>query len=94
MLADDPLLTDRLRLPRCRPLLRIVMDSQLRLPPDSKMVRSVSGDLVVVTTSASSAERRKAMEARGVRVLVFDGPGGRADLRGAIDGSAPSATFR
>jgi len=84
VLADDPLLTDRLGLPRCRPLLRIVMDSQLRLPLDSQMARSVSGDLVVVTTSASSGERRKALEARGIRVLVFDGPGGRADLRGAI----------
>jgi len=84
VLADDPLLTDRLDLPRCRPLLRIVMDSQLRLPLDSQMARGVAGDLVVVTTSASSGERRKTLEARGIRVLVFDGPGGRADLRGAI----------
>jgi len=86
VLADDPLLTDRAGLPRGRPLLRIVMDSLLRLPLDSKMAKSVSGnDLVVVTTSASSPERRKALEARGVRVLVFDGPGGRADLRSVID---------
>ena len=84
VLADDPLLTDRLGLARCRPLLRIVMDSQLRLPLDSKMARSVAGDVVVVTTSASSGERRKAMEGRGIRVLVFDGPGGRADLHGTI----------
>ena len=84
VLADDPLLTDRLGLPRCRPLLRIVMDSQLRLPLDSKMARSAAGDVVVVSTSASSQERRKAFEARGIRVLVFDGPGGRADLHGAI----------
>lgn len=84
VLADDCLLTDRSGLPRCRPLLRIVMDSQLRLPLDSKMVRSAVGDLVVVTTSASSAERRKALEKRGARVLVFDGPGGRADFRSLI----------
>ena len=81
VLADDPLLTDRSGLARCRPLLRIVMDSQLRLPADSKMARSAGGDLVVVTTSASSPERRKILEGRGIRVLVFDGPGGRADLR-------------
>jgi diaminohydroxyphosphoribosylaminopyrimidine deaminase/5-amino-6-(5-phosphoribosylamino)uracil reductase len=86
VLADDPLLTDRAGLPRGRPLLRIVMDSLLRLPLDSKMVKSVLGnDLVVVTTSASSPERRKALETRGARVLVFDGPGGRADLRSVID---------
>ncbi len=85
VLADDPLLTDRTGLPRCRPLLRTVMDSQLRLPLDSKMARSAAGDLVVVTTSASSAERRKMLEGRGIRVLVFDGPGGRADLRSTVE---------
>ncbi len=85
VLADDPLLTDRSGLPRARPLVRIVMDSQLRLAADSKIVRSAAGDLVVVTTSAASPERRKAMEARGVTVVVQDGPGGRADLRAAID---------
>ena len=85
VLADDPLLNDRSGLPRCRPLLRIVLDSQLRLPVDSRMARSISGDLVVVTTSASSSERRKSLENRGIRVLVFDGPGGRADLRGTVN---------
>jgi diaminohydroxyphosphoribosylaminopyrimidine deaminase / 5-amino-6-(5-phosphoribosylamino)uracil reductase len=84
-LADNPLLTDRTGLSRSRPLLRMVMDSQLRLPPDSKLVRSAEGDVVAVATSAASAERRKALEARGIQVLSFDGPGGRADLRSVID---------
>ena len=84
VLADDCLLTDRTGLARCRPLLRIVMDSQLRLPLDSRMVRSAASDLVVATTSAASAERRKMLEGRGVQVLVCDGPKGRADLAGAI----------
>ncbi|SPE31251.1 Riboflavin biosynthesis protein RibD (Includes: Diaminohydroxyphosphoribosylaminopyrimidine deaminase; 5-amino-6-(5-phosphoribosylamino)uracil reductase) [Candidatus Sulfopaludibacter sp. SbA3] len=85
VLADDCALTDRTGMARCRPLLRIVLDSQLRLPTDSKMVRSANHDLLVVTTSASSAERRKALEARGIEVLVFDGPGGRSDLRSVVD---------
>jgi diaminohydroxyphosphoribosylaminopyrimidine deaminase/5-amino-6-(5-phosphoribosylamino)uracil reductase len=85
VLADDCLLTDRTGLERSRPLLRIVMDSQLRLPLDSKMARSAAGDVVAVTTSASPVERRKAMDARGIQVLVMDGPGGRADLRGLIE---------
>jgi len=84
VLADDCLLTDRTGLPRSRPLLRIVMDSQLRLPPDSQMVRSAAGDVVVVTTSASPVERRGAMERRVIEVLVMDGPGGRADLAGTV----------
>jgi diaminohydroxyphosphoribosylaminopyrimidine deaminase/5-amino-6-(5-phosphoribosylamino)uracil reductase len=61
------------------------MDSLLRLPLDSKMVRSAAGDVLVVTSSAAPAERRKLLESRGVQVLVFDGPGGRADLRSTVD---------
>lgn len=84
VLADDCLLTDRTELPRSRPLLRIVMDSQLRLPLDSKMARSAAKDVVVVTTSASSPRRRQEMEAHGIEVLTMDGPGGRADLSGLV----------
>jgi len=86
VLGDDCLLTDRTGLPRSRPLLRIVLDSQLRLPLDSRMVRSVKdGDLVVVGTSAASPERRRNLEAAGARVLIFDGPGGRTDLRQVVE---------
>jgi diaminohydroxyphosphoribosylaminopyrimidine deaminase/5-amino-6-(5-phosphoribosylamino)uracil reductase len=83
-LADDPLLTDRTALPRNRPLLRIVMDSQLRLPPDSQLVRSAKDDVLVVTSSAHSAERRQVLESRGIQILVADGPGGRADLPSVV----------
>lgn len=85
VLADDPLLNDRSGLPRVRSLMRIVMDSQLRLPLESKIARSANHDLIVVTTSASSIERRKALETRGIEVLVCDGPGGRSDLRTVVN---------
>jgi len=84
VLADDCLLTDRTGLARRRPLLRVVVDSQLRLPIESRLVRSFAGDLTLATTSAASAQRRKALEAVGIPVLVFDGPGGRVDLRAVI----------
>ncbi len=80
VLADDCLLTDRTGLERSRPLLRIVADSTLRIPLDSRIVASFNGDLAILTTSAASEERRRALEYRGIRVLVFDGPGGRTDL--------------
>jgi diaminohydroxyphosphoribosylaminopyrimidine deaminase/5-amino-6-(5-phosphoribosylamino)uracil reductase len=88
VLADDCLLTDRSGLPRSRPLLRIVLDSRLRLPLDSQMVRSAAGDVLVVGTSAAPGERRKALEGRGVRVLILDGRDGRSDLRAAIEAVA------
>jgi diaminohydroxyphosphoribosylaminopyrimidine deaminase / 5-amino-6-(5-phosphoribosylamino)uracil reductase len=80
LLADDCLLTDRTARKRSRPLLRIVLDSQLRIPLTSRMVESCKGDVMVVTTSLASADRRRVLEDRGVRVLVSDAADGRTDL--------------
>ena len=88
VLADDCLLTDRTGLPRSRPLLRIVLDSRLRLPLDSKMVRGAAQDVLVIGTSAAAADRRKALEKRGIQVLILDGRDGRSDMRGAIEAVA------
>jgi diaminohydroxyphosphoribosylaminopyrimidine deaminase/5-amino-6-(5-phosphoribosylamino)uracil reductase len=85
VLADNCLLTDRTNLPRGRPLLRIVLDSQLRLPLDSKMLQSAQDDLLLVATSAAPAERRTVLESHGAKVVVFDGPGGRTDLRQVVE---------
>jgi diaminohydroxyphosphoribosylaminopyrimidine deaminase/5-amino-6-(5-phosphoribosylamino)uracil reductase len=85
VLADDCLLTDRTGLERSRPLLRIVADSTLRIPLSSRIVASSAGDVAILTTSAAPEERRRALEYRGVRVLVFDGPGGRADLQKLVE---------
>ena len=83
-LADDPLLTDRTGLPRARPLLRVVLDSTLRLPLESRLAQSAQNDLIVVGTSAASAERRRALEQRGIEVKIFDGPRGRVDIRDVV----------
>jgi diaminohydroxyphosphoribosylaminopyrimidine deaminase/5-amino-6-(5-phosphoribosylamino)uracil reductase len=80
VLSDDCLLTDRTTRKRSRPLLRIVLDSQLRIPLTSRMVESCAGDVMVVTTSLASSDRRKVLEDRGVRVLIADAPGGRTDI--------------
>lgn len=84
VLSDNPLLNDRSELPRARPLLRIVLDSTLRISPASRLVQSAQDDLLIATTSAASPERRKALEARGVEVRAFDGPRGRVDIRDVI----------
>ena len=84
VLADDCLLTDRTAGERSRPLLRIVLDSLLRLPVESKMVASSHNDVLVVTTSAASPERRKRLESKGVRVEVLEGADGRVDLDAVV----------
>ena len=84
VLADDCRLTDRSGLPRARPLLRIIADSQLRLPPDAAMITAGTADLLIATTSAASAERRRTLEAKGLEVVVLDGPDGRPSLPALI----------
>jgi diaminohydroxyphosphoribosylaminopyrimidine deaminase / 5-amino-6-(5-phosphoribosylamino)uracil reductase len=71
ILSDNPLLTDRSGKRRRRPLLRVILDSRLRLPLDSRLVKSVAAeranDLLVFCSSAD--EQKKAeLEKLGVRV--------------------------
>jgi diaminohydroxyphosphoribosylaminopyrimidine deaminase/5-amino-6-(5-phosphoribosylamino)uracil reductase len=79
VIADDPLLTDRSGLPRRRPLLRVILDSRLRLPLSSRLVESAQDD-VVVFCSFAEENKRRALENRGVRVrqvgIETEPPGG------------------
>lgn len=84
VLADDPLLTDRSGLRRRRPLLRIVLDSALRMPLDCKMIATAQNDLLVFTVSKDE-KRRSELESRGVRVEVLPGEGGRVPLDRVLD---------
>lgn len=85
VLEDDCLLTDRSGLERSRPLLRIVLDSQLRIPLNSKIITSAQDDVLVVGTSIAPIERKRHLEAAGIRVLLADGPGGRTSLPAVLD---------
>ncbi len=85
VLEDDCLLTDRSGLPRSRPLLRVILDSQLRIPLESKIITSAQDDVMVVCASTARAERRKALENAGIRILIADGVAGRTDPRKVLD---------
>jgi len=67
VIADDPLLTDRTGLPRRRPLLRVILDSRLRLPLDSRVVRTANYDVVVFCCFAEEHKRRE-LEEHGILV--------------------------
>ncbi len=71
VLADDPTLTDRSGLARRRPLLRVVLDPQLRTPPTSQLLRSPATapepDLLLLCAESALADpilhaRRQALE--------------------------------
>lgn len=74
VLADDPLLTDRSGLHRRRSLLRVVLDSKVRLPLHSKLVQSANSDVVIFTSNPAS-ERQEALTAAGISVRqISPGP--------------------
>jgi diaminohydroxyphosphoribosylaminopyrimidine deaminase/5-amino-6-(5-phosphoribosylamino)uracil reductase len=84
VLTDDPLLTDRSGLRRRRKLLRVVLDSALRMPLESKIVKSADGDVVVFTVSNDKGKIGE-LETRGVRVEVLPAEAGRVPLGKVLD---------
>ena len=92
VLADDPELTDRTGLPRRRPLLRVVLDSHLRIPSDSRLVRSAaerarsrSSDLLVLCTEYAPAARQTELRYSGIELLRLPSINDRLDLRAALE---------
>jgi diaminohydroxyphosphoribosylaminopyrimidine deaminase / 5-amino-6-(5-phosphoribosylamino)uracil reductase len=78
VMADDPLLTDRSGLPRRRRLLRVILDSYLRIPLTSRVIQTAENDLLVLC-SAAEKSAKQALEAKGIRVQQI--PAATADRR-------------
>jgi diaminohydroxyphosphoribosylaminopyrimidine deaminase / 5-amino-6-(5-phosphoribosylamino)uracil reductase len=77
--TDNPELT--CRLVRGRNPLRIVLDSDLRLPPDARIFTDGKQTLVAATRRAP-AEKRRLLEGMNIEVLeIGEDPAGRVDLR-------------
>jgi diaminohydroxyphosphoribosylaminopyrimidine deaminase/5-amino-6-(5-phosphoribosylamino)uracil reductase len=85
VMADDPLLTDRSGLPRRRKLLRVILDSYLRIPPASRVIQTAESDVLVLCSTAED-ETRQALEAKGIRVMQIAGTNaeGRPDFRAIV----------
>jgi len=88
VLRDDPQLTAR-DLPGGRRVdrqpARIVVDSRLRIPLGARVLARDGVAVIVATTRRADGDARRALEARGVEVVVADGPDGRVDLRGLCE---------
>lgn len=82
VLADNPLLTDRSGLPRRRQLLRVIVDSHLRMPLDSRVAETATND-VLVFCSFAEEKRKQQLRDHGIEVaqVAPAGPDGRPDLQ-------------
>lgn len=85
VLADNPLLTDRTGLPRRRNLLRVVLDSRLRLPAEFNLAREASGDVLVFTAAPANSARARKLERTSVEVVRVRDRGGRLNLQAVLE---------
>lgn len=79
VLADDPLLNNRSGAGK-QPA-RVVLDSNLRLPTDAALVRSVDQASVTAVTVAGSADGERAEALRGLGVEVLAMPADESGIR-------------
>ncbi len=84
VLADDPRLTDRTGRPRRRRLLRVLMDSRLRLPLKSRLVKEAERDVLVFTRQSPDSPRARALRKASVEVVRLPARGKRMDLVAAM----------
>jgi diaminohydroxyphosphoribosylaminopyrimidine deaminase / 5-amino-6-(5-phosphoribosylamino)uracil reductase len=84
VLADDPRMTDRTGEPRRRRLLRAVVDSRLRMPLKSKLVKSADDDLVIFTTQPSDSPKARALTRAGAEVIRVKSTRGHAEFHAVL----------
>src|SRR6202171_6386850 len=84
VMADDPLLTDRSGLPRRRKLLRLILDSYLRIPLASRVIQTADNDVLVLCSGAEKSAKQ-VLEAKGIRVQQIAATGdGRPDFAAIV----------
>jgi diaminohydroxyphosphoribosylaminopyrimidine deaminase / 5-amino-6-(5-phosphoribosylamino)uracil reductase len=84
-LSDDPLLTARVEGVARQPL-RVVFDSEAKLPLDSHLVETAGEvSLILVSSRAAGRTAPQALEAAGVDVIVASGQNEAARVESALD---------
>jgi diaminohydroxyphosphoribosylaminopyrimidine deaminase/5-amino-6-(5-phosphoribosylamino)uracil reductase len=77
--TDDPLLTDRSGLARRRPLVRVVLDRQVRFSPESQLA-ATTAEAPVIVFGDPEAPGTAALRAKGVEIVDST----RRDLNGVL----------
>jgi diaminohydroxyphosphoribosylaminopyrimidine deaminase / 5-amino-6-(5-phosphoribosylamino)uracil reductase len=85
VLADDPYLTDRSGLERRRPLLRVILDTKLRLSPKSRIVQTAGdNDLLVFTRASLKSQKARQLQNAGVELIQSRARNGKIDLQAIV----------
>ncbi len=95
VLADDPELTCRIPGFRSTPLVRVVVDSHLRTPLMSKLVRGAGLEpLWILHRDGADPARNLALEQAGVRLIELPGSSAGVDLPAALQALAKAGLTR
>jgi diaminohydroxyphosphoribosylaminopyrimidine deaminase/5-amino-6-(5-phosphoribosylamino)uracil reductase len=84
ILADDSRMTDRTGKPRRRKLLRVVLDSRLRLPLKSKLVKSADSDLLIFTMRPPKSLKARALIKAGAEIVQIKSKRRHIDLHAVL----------
>jgi len=79
IIKDDPQLTSRIR--GGRDPFRIVLDSRLRIPEESRVIKESPSRTILATTELAPHEKSERLEKNGVRILRFDSEERKVPLR-------------
>ncbi len=81
VLKDDPRLTSRVEGGEGKDPVRVIVDSTARLPLDARVIESSStAHTILAVTGQASTEKCRALEERGVEVIVLPAHSGRVKL--------------
>ena len=82
VLRDDPMLTARIR--GGRDPYRIILDSQLRIPEEAKVIGTSPSKAIIATSALAPKEKIEKLEKRGAQILIFDSKEGRIHLKSCL----------
>lgn len=83
VLADDPMLNSRLE--GAHQPIRVILDSHLRIPLDSRICQTARELKTIVACAQRDEDKMQALEQLGVQVLCLPGADGRVDLQALME---------
>jgi diaminohydroxyphosphoribosylaminopyrimidine deaminase / 5-amino-6-(5-phosphoribosylamino)uracil reductase len=85
VLADDPILTVRLPGLEHRSPVRVVLDTSLRTPPESRLVATVAeAPTWIIAGEGAPVEAERRLVGAGVQVMRVDAPAGHVHIPDAL----------
>jgi diaminohydroxyphosphoribosylaminopyrimidine deaminase/5-amino-6-(5-phosphoribosylamino)uracil reductase len=84
VLTDNPLLTARPPA-KNKKLLRVVLDSCLKIPIESKLVKTAKKIPVLVFTILKNGKKKSLLEKKGVEIVTVSAANGKCSLKSVLD---------